>query len=1316
MISSPLLSSPLLSSHPFSMITPIQAWYRACRNVRDSRAGLRQSWDQELVSLGSESALKLTHLNSISTLVRQLLAFFEFRKDAKRLLSLVRVVCSSFTRKTEHVSGNYALLACSNDIQLRMQFLVQMRELALLVLHTLVDKCTQTEDALILSRFLHLLVSDNKWPADVVDQDQAQHRNGVLFRVVLYLHLYTNANGGLFPAIRQVILKLCTVTSPSHDLRQVPPKPAVLMILFATTCMRLAYSAGVPAVLQSLGSAGGTSTDTIMLDSKTDDSKSSQPQSAIAESDVLELFAWTHDSVSMAQTKRRAYHISSSTTADDVSMRTQSMSSASQTGGANGADEEHEQDSGPPRTYSGFVSFGGADSKSTPAAQTRDNNSPVSSSIFDASRRSVARPTAASATAASATTTTTTTSITVGNEDEYVSSSSDDDQYESSEDESQRPLVADSILRPDQDTGNEITDQTEAAPNAFGAMGVPSFSSARNNVAATATSSSSSSSLFGQRSRPFSTHSYDLSQYMSHNRNNNTNHPKNTSDAQKWFGWIDAPETNIYWSFVNHILSIPLLCERLGIACSAIHKLPKHPSWTTCMSSLSSIGSSVLSTACSLASPSHSYFDSLSPQSTVSVGQPVSRGGWLLANLAAVLSTNLSSISRQVCLAHIAAMQSVLTEVHSSDFPSAGSSHHPMYVATMKYLYDPSLLDWVSNLLVDTTTSNTHIQNISVSLFLSTVLRRWRQSQQAIMRQVLHGSSLLQSLWALLCANNGEILTKIYLDWNAPEADVLSLLSVIFRHITRIQDDAEFKHFVVDVFGLDNLQRLVDFICSLLGRMYWSEFDDCQASTTAVHLRTRLSLLFSGLRERHARQPLVDSNVWIMESIVPTTFQTELMGNSPRAIAILREIPFVLSFEQRVAILYKLIDLDRKAEQTTAHADYFSRGHGASVRIRRSHIIEDGFKSLSSIGARLKGRVLVSFVDEHGINEAGIDGGGLFKEFFTQLIQAVFDPQYALFVETEDHCAYPNPHYWVVDTMSDSKTTSASSVAAGSLSNHNSAFGHGRGRGRVRLYYFVGQIVGKALYDGITMGQVFANFFLRKMLGKTNTLDDLASLDRQIYKNVLLAKQMNAGTIEDLGLTMSVDESVLGVRETMDLVPNGRHIAVTEDNKLDYVYELAHLKLNRQINEQAVAFMEGMQSVIPVDWLRMFAADELSLLLSGKPHVDLSELRACANYSGGYSVTHELILWFWDIVLNEFDDKDRSDFLTFVTSCPRAPLLGFTSLDPKFCIQHGGGDQAKLPSAGTCFNLLKLPRYSSRQVLKEKLLYAIRSGSGFGLS
>lgn len=59
-------------------------------------------------------------------------------------------------------------------------------------------------------------------------------------------------------------------------------------------------------------------------------------------------------------------------------------------------------------------------------------------------------------------------------------------------------------------------------------------------------------------------------------------------------------------------------------------------------------------------------------------------------------------------------------------------------------------------------------------------------------------------------------------------------------------------------------------------------------------------------------------------------------------------------------------------------------------------------------GAALKGRIQVTFVNQHGVEEAGIDGGGVFKEYMDLLTKRAFDPQYALFLATEDQVEIPN--------------------------------------------------------------------------------------------------------------------------------------------------------------------------------------------------------------------------------------------------------------------------------------------------------------------
>ena len=85
----------------------------------------------------------------------------------------------------------------------------------------------------------------------------------------------------------------------------------------------------------------------------------------------------------------------------------------------------------------------------------------------------------------------------------------------------------------------------------------------------------------------------------------------------------------------------------------------------------------------------------------------------------------------------------------------------------------------------------------------------------------------------------------------------------------------------------------------------------------------------------------------------------------------------------------------------------------------------------------------------------------------------------------------------------------------------------------------------------------------------------------------------------------------------------------------------------------------------------------------------IDELQQYTKYVGGYSSLSPAVRILWD-VLRSFNQQDRQKFLHFVTSCERAPPLGFSQLEPKFTIQWVPNPTGeKLPSASTCFNILK---------------------------
>ena len=78
-------------------------------------------------------------------------------------------------------------------------------------------------------------------------------------------------------------------------------------------------------------------------------------------------------------------------------------------------------------------------------------------------------------------------------------------------------------------------------------------------------------------------------------------------------------------------------------------------------------------------------------------------------------------------------------------------------------------------------------------------------------------------------------------------------------------------------------------------------------------------------------------------------------------------------------------------------------------------------------------------------------------------------------------------------------------------------------------------------------------------------------------------------------------------------------------------------------------------------------------------------------------------------------EEERRDFLQFTTGSPRLPIGGWQAMRPVFtvvrkqCEPPLGADDY-LPSVMTCANYLKLPDYSSKQVLQQRLLKSMREG------
>ncbi|KAL3982881.1 HECT-domain (ubiquitin-transferase) family protein [Acanthocheilonema viteae] len=385
----------------------------------------------------------------------------------------------------------------------------------------------------------------------------------------------------------------------------------------------------------------------------------------------------------------------------------------------------------------------------------------------------------------------------------------------------------------------------------------------------------------------------------------------------------------------------------------------------------------------------------------------------------------------------------------------------------------------------------------------------------------------------------------------------------------------------------------------------------------------------------------------------------------------------------------KLLDFDVKRiyfRKQMQKIDERVRGEDVAVRIRRSHLFSDSFRELFRLrGPEWKARFYIIFEGEEGQ-----DAGGLLREWFSIITREIFNPNYALFITSPgdrvtymiNKTSYINPEH-------------------------------------LEYFKFVGRIIAKAIYENKLLECYFTRAFYKHILSVPVRAQDLESEDPSFYKSL---EFLLNNPIEDLGteLTFSLEVEEFGVRKMRMLKENGSSIPVTDENKEEYVKLVCQMKMTGSINQQLNAFLEGFYEIIPKQLISIFNEQELELLISGLPNVDIDDLYANTEYKT-YTRSSSQIQWFWK-ALRSFEQEDRAKFLQFVTGTSKVPLQGFAALEgmngtQKFSIHLDSRSSDRLPTAHTCFNQLDLPQYETYDKLRDMLSLAVRECTeGFGFA
>uniref|UniRef100_A0A7N5JTK9 E3 ubiquitin-protein ligase n=1 Tax=Ailuropoda melanoleuca TaxID=9646 RepID=A0A7N5JTK9_AILME len=289
-------------------------------------------------------------------------------------------------------------------------------------------------------------------------------------------------------------------------------------------------------------------------------------------------------------------------------------------------------------------------------------------------------------------------------------------------------------------------------------------------------------------------------------------------------------------------------------------------------------------------------------------------------------------------------------------------------------------------------------------------------------------------------------------------------------------------------------------------------------------------------------------------------------------------------------------------------------------------------------------------------------------------------------------------------------------------------------------FRFLGKLMAKAIMDfrlvDLPLGLPFYKWMLRQETSLTSHdlfdidpvvarsvyhLEDIVRQKKRLEQDKSQTKEslqyaletltMNGCSVEDLGL----DFTLPGF-PNIELKKGGKDIPVTIHNLEEYLRLVIFWALNEGVSRQFDSFRDGFESVFPLSHLQYFYPEELDQLLCGSKADtwDAKTLMECCRPDHGYTHDSRAVKFLFEI-LSSFDNEQQRLFLQFVTGSPRLPVGGFRSLNPPLTIVRKTFESTEnpddfLPSVMTCVNYLKLPDYSSIEIMREKLLIAAREG------
>ncbi|XP_059219767.1 probable E3 ubiquitin-protein ligase HERC4 isoform X2 [Stomoxys calcitrans] len=345
------------------------------------------------------------------------------------------------------------------------------------------------------------------------------------------------------------------------------------------------------------------------------------------------------------------------------------------------------------------------------------------------------------------------------------------------------------------------------------------------------------------------------------------------------------------------------------------------------------------------------------------------------------------------------------------------------------------------------------------------------------------------------------------------------------------------------------------------------------------------------------------------------------------------------------------------------------------LNVSRENLVQDTLREIGKCSqGDLKKPLKVKFCGEEAE-----DAGGVRKEFFMLLLKDLIDPKYGMFKEYEDSRVV-----WFADMTFETE----------------------------EMYILIGIICGLAIYNFTIINLPFPLALYKKIMDEKVDLCDLRELSPTLANSMQQILDYDGDDFEEtFDLHFEISRDIFGESTSEPLKPNGANISVTKENRQEFVDLYVDFIFNKTVDDKFKAFQKGFMKVCWGRVLKIFRPEELMAMVVGNEEYDWKAWELNCDYKNGYTVSDDTVKWFWE-TFHEMSLEDKKKFLLFLTGSDRIPIQGMKAI--KMIIQPTNDDKC-LPVAHTCFNLLDLPRYKTKERLKYKLMQAIQQTQGFSL-